>query len=101
MSLEATEQMVPHAVKRKVGLTHIKHNAFIPKQIQVQVPPRGRTILDQQEALKRDFNVFNLHLTRQHTLEGSDRSFRYYIQAAFQECLQLLSSEENIRAATK
>ena len=44
-----------------MGLTHIKGNRFISKQIQVQAFPRIRALIDKQELLKGNSGTLIVH----------------------------------------
>lgn len=61
MSFEATEQMFPHAGKGKERLPDIEDDMLISKEVQVQAFPGCRALFDEQEALKRDFDMLIIH----------------------------------------
>jgi hypothetical protein len=53
--------MIPDPLKREVRLTDIEGDRIIPQDVQVQVLPLGRTLLDEQEPLQGDRNVWIVH----------------------------------------
>ncbi len=58
---EAAEQVFPDAGKSQMGLPHIEDDSFISKELKIQAFPRGRTLVDEQESLQGDGDMFTGH----------------------------------------